>query len=40
MDARKFRNALGKFPTGVVVVTARMPSGELIGMTMNSFNSV
>ena len=40
MDARKFRNALGKFPTGVVVVTARAKSGELIGMTMSSFNSV
>jgi flavin reductase (DIM6/NTAB) family NADH-FMN oxidoreductase RutF len=40
MDPRKFRNALGKFPTGVVVVTARTPSGELIGMTISSFNSV
>jgi len=40
MDARKFRNALGKFPTGVVVVTARTQAGELIGMTMSSFNSV
>jgi flavin reductase (DIM6/NTAB) family NADH-FMN oxidoreductase RutF len=40
MDARKFRTALGKFPTGVVVVTARTPSGELVGMTMSSFNSV
>src|SRR6185437_13871161 len=34
------RNALGKFPTGVVVATARAASGELIGMTMSSFNSV
>jgi flavin reductase (DIM6/NTAB) family NADH-FMN oxidoreductase RutF len=40
MDSRKFRNALGKFPTGVVVATARSQSGELIGMTMSSFNSV
>ncbi len=40
MDPRKFRNALGKFPTGVVVVTARTPSAEPIGMTMSSFNSV
>jgi len=40
MDPRKFRNALGKFPTGVVVATARTRGGELIGMTMNSFNSV
>jgi len=28
---------LGKFPTGVVVVTARTQAGELIGMTMSSF---
>jgi flavin reductase (DIM6/NTAB) family NADH-FMN oxidoreductase RutF len=40
MDVRKFRNALGKFPTGVVVATARTPANELIGMTMSSFNSV
>ena len=40
MDSRKFRNALGQFPTGVVVATARAPTGELIGMTMSSFNSV
>lgn len=40
MDPLRFRNALGKFPTGVVVVTARTPSGELVGMTMSSFNSV
>ena len=40
MDSRKFRNALGQFPTGVVVATARTPAGELIGMTMSSFNSV
>ena len=40
MDSRKFRNALGQFPTGVVVATARTQAGELIGMTMSSFNSV
>ncbi|MGB7221698.1 MAG: flavin reductase family protein [Bradyrhizobium sp.] len=40
MDPRKFRNALGQFPTGVVVATARTQAGELIGMTMSSFNSV
>ena len=40
MDSRKFRDALGRFPTGVVVATARAPSGELVGMTMSSFNSV
>src|ERR1700722_11233664 len=40
MDSRKFRDALGQFPTGVVVATARTQAGELIGMTMSSFNSV
>lgn len=39
-DARAFRNALGTFPTGVCVVTARTPDGEDIGMTMSSFNSL
>ena len=28
------------FATGVTIVTARTPSGELIGLTANSFNSV
>ena len=40
MDSRRFRNALGQFPTGVVVATARTAAGQLIGMTMSSFNSV
>jgi flavin reductase (DIM6/NTAB) family NADH-FMN oxidoreductase RutF len=40
MDSCKFRNALGQFPTGVVVATARTQTGEVIGMTMSSFNSV
>ena len=39
-DARAFRNALGQFPTGVCVVTARAPDGEDLGMTMSSFNSL
>lgn len=38
-DLREFRNALGCFPTGVVVVTARAAS-VLMGMTANSFASV
>ncbi len=38
-DSREFRNALGRFPTGVIIVTAFAES-ELIGMTMSSFNSV
>ena len=40
LDARAFRNALGQFPTGVCVVTARAPDGEDLGMTMSSFNSL
>ena len=28
------------FATGVTIVTARTPAGELIGLTANSFNSV
>jgi flavin reductase (DIM6/NTAB) family NADH-FMN oxidoreductase RutF len=39
-DARDFRNALGCFPTGVCLVTARAPDGQRVGMTANSFSSV
>jgi flavin reductase (DIM6/NTAB) family NADH-FMN oxidoreductase RutF len=39
-DIRRFRNALGRFPTGVVIVTAVTPDGARIGMTVSSFNSV
>lgn len=39
-DSRQLRNALGQFPTGVVIVTAQTAGGERIGMTMSSFNSV
>jgi len=37
---REFRNALGMFATGVTIVTARTASGELVGLTASSFNSV
>jgi len=37
---REFRGALGMFATGVTIVTARAASGELVGLTANSFNSV
>ena len=40
MDPREFRRSLGEFATGVAVITAEGPGGELIGMTMSSFNSV
>ncbi|MBX3585302.1 MAG: flavin reductase family protein [Ramlibacter sp.] len=36
----EFRAALGMFATGVTIVTARTATGELIGLTANSFNSV
>lgn len=36
-DARHLRNALGRFPTGVTVVTTRGPDGRLQGLTANSF---
>jgi flavin reductase (DIM6/NTAB) family NADH-FMN oxidoreductase RutF len=39
-DSREFRNALGNFATGVTIVTARSRSGEALGLTANSFNSV
>ena len=38
-DTRAFRHALGHFPTGVCVVTARVDDA-FIGMTVNSFNSL
>jgi flavin reductase (DIM6/NTAB) family NADH-FMN oxidoreductase RutF len=39
-DSRRFRKALGQFPTGVIVLTARTRDGLRLGMTMSSFNSV
>lgn len=39
-DATGFRRALGRFPTGVAVVTARAPDGAALGMTISSFNTV
>lgn len=36
----EFRRALGLFATGVTIVTARAPNGDLVGLTANSFNSV
>ncbi|MBL8386010.1 MAG: flavin reductase family protein [Burkholderiales bacterium] len=36
-DPRELRNALGRFPTGVTVITTRTPSGKLEGLTANSF---
>lgn len=39
-DQREFRTALGHFATGITVVTARASNGDLLGVTVNSFNSV
>lgn len=39
-DQRRFRDALGAFPTGVAIVTGRQADGTRLGMTVSSFNSV
>ena len=38
--SRTYRDALGKFATGITVVTCRTPEGAPVGMTVNSFASV
>ncbi len=38
--ARLLRNALGRFATGVAIVTALDPDGQPIGLTVNSFSAV
>ena len=40
IDSREFRDALGSYPTGVAVITARGEDGTPVGMTVNSFASV
>ena len=39
MDPREFRNAMGRFVTGVTIITAEDDSGTH-GMTANAFMSV
>jgi 3-hydroxy-9,10-secoandrosta-1,3,5(10)-triene-9,17-dione monooxygenase reductase component len=39
-DVRALRVALGRFATGVTVVTCLSPGGERVGLTANSFNSL
>ena len=39
-EPRALRQALGRFATGVTVVTTRTRAGKLEGMTANSFSSV
>lgn len=36
----EFRASLAMFATGVTIVTARTPAGDLLGLTASSFNSV
>jgi flavin reductase (DIM6/NTAB) family NADH-FMN oxidoreductase RutF len=40
LDSRRFRDALGQFPTGVTIVTTVTAAGERLGMTISSFNSL
>lgn len=39
-DHRQFRQALGSFPTGVAIITAKGLNGRKAGLTINSFSSV
>jgi flavin reductase (DIM6/NTAB) family NADH-FMN oxidoreductase RutF len=40
MDTRHLRKALGRFATGVTIVTCRDAQGSYVGLTANSFNSL
>ena len=40
MDTRPLRNALGRFTTGVTIVTCCDAQGQFVGLTSNSFNSL
>jgi len=39
-DSLQFRNALGRFATGVCVITANPPGHTPFGLTVNSFSSL
>lgn len=39
-DHSEFRNTLGRFATGVTVVTTRDSEGNRLGLTVSSFNAV
>ncbi|MCD8504764.1 MAG: flavin reductase family protein [Burkholderiaceae bacterium] len=39
-DDRQFKQALGRFPTGVTIITTRDGEGMPVGLTVSSFNSV
>lgn len=40
LDPAALRKAMGRFATGVTVVTTRAPNGKLEGLTVNSFATV
>ena len=40
MDPAQFRQLLGRFATGVTIITVTAPDGRLLGMTANSLSSV
>jgi 3-hydroxy-9,10-secoandrosta-1,3,5(10)-triene-9,17-dione monooxygenase reductase component len=40
IDSQEFRNALGRFATGVTIVTTADGAGARYGVTANSYNSV
>jgi len=40
IDSRELRNALGRFATGVCIISTMTEEGEPLGMTANSFSSV
>ncbi|MDO8861897.1 flavin reductase family protein [Haliea sp. E1-2-M8] len=40
LDVRELRNALGRFATGVCLITAVTEEGEALALTANSFSSV
>ena len=39
-DSRQLRNAFGRFPTGVTVITTCTPAGKMEGLTANSFSAL
>jgi flavin reductase (DIM6/NTAB) family NADH-FMN oxidoreductase RutF len=40
MDSSAFRRVMGHFPSGVTIVTTRLPGGRVCGLTVNAFCSV
>ncbi len=40
IDPATYRSVLGRFVTGVTVITARGPDDRTVGLTVNSFNTV